>query len=152
MKNYFASVGGDGSLRFFDTRSLDTSTILYETSDRSALVRLDWNYLDTNLIAIFQQDSMTCQIIDIRNPSVGLISLSGHTGCLNGISWTPLSPHHICSVADDHLAFIWDISNHYQGKGPVLAFDAESEINSVSWSHSNYLAITSSNILQILQM
>merc|ERR1719439_349262 len=39
----FASVGADGSVRMFDLRSLEHSTIIYETPDLSSLLRLSWN-------------------------------------------------------------------------------------------------------------
>lgn len=42
-KNIFASVGADGSVRTFDLRNLEHSTIIYETADLSPLLRITWN-------------------------------------------------------------------------------------------------------------
>ena len=42
----FASVGADGSVRLFDLRSLEHSTIIYESApppDSAPLLRLAWN-------------------------------------------------------------------------------------------------------------
>lgn len=42
----FASVGADGSVRLFDLRSLEHSTIIYETPKLEPLLRLEWNKQD----------------------------------------------------------------------------------------------------------
>lgn len=45
--NTFATTGADGSIRHFDIRSLQHSSILYESQnphgDPKALLRLEWN-------------------------------------------------------------------------------------------------------------
>ena len=46
--NVFASVGADGSVRMFDLRSLEHSTIIYESCDGQGgspvpLIRVAWN-------------------------------------------------------------------------------------------------------------
>lgn len=45
-KDIFASVGADGSVRMFDLRKLERSTIIYESADRTPLLRLAWNTHD----------------------------------------------------------------------------------------------------------
>ena len=42
-ENVFISGGADGSVRFFDLRNLDHSTIIYETKGNSAINKLAWN-------------------------------------------------------------------------------------------------------------
>jgi WD repeat-containing protein 68 len=44
----FASVGADGSVRMFDLRNLEHSTIIYESPDNIPLLRLCWNTYDHN--------------------------------------------------------------------------------------------------------
>ncbi len=39
----FASAGADGSVRMFDLRSLEHSTIIYESPELVPLLRLVWN-------------------------------------------------------------------------------------------------------------
>jgi WD repeat-containing protein 68 len=39
----FASCGEDGSVRHFDLRDLETSTIIYESPDKQPLLRVAWN-------------------------------------------------------------------------------------------------------------
>lgn len=46
----FASVGEDGSVRNFDLRDLEHSTIIYET--QTPLLRLAWNEQDYNYMAV----------------------------------------------------------------------------------------------------
>ena len=72
--NIFATVGADGSMRMFDLRSLEHSTILYETSqagmDGKPLLRLGWNNQDPSYIATFEPDSNKVIILDVRVPMI----------------------------------------------------------------------------------
>lgn len=65
-KDIFGTVGADGSLRMFDLRSLEHSTILYETPDLSPLLRLAWNKQDPNYIATIFTDLNKTIILDVR--------------------------------------------------------------------------------------
>ncbi|CAN0481222.1 unnamed protein product, partial [Scytosiphon promiscuus] len=65
-KDIFASVGADGSVRMFDLRSLEHSTIIYETHDLTPLMRLSWNKQDPNYLATILTDSAKTVILDIR--------------------------------------------------------------------------------------
>ncbi|CAM9684124.1 unnamed protein product, partial [Ectocarpus sp. 13 AM-2016] len=64
-KDIFASVGADGSVRMFDLRSLEHSTIIYETHDLTPLMRLSWNKQDPNYLATILTDSAKTVILDI---------------------------------------------------------------------------------------
>ena len=57
-KDVFASVGADGSVRMFDLRSLEHSTIIYESPAPKfdPLLRLEWNKQDPNYLATFMID------------------------------------------------------------------------------------------------
>jgi WD repeat-containing protein 68 len=68
-KDIFGSVGADGSLRMFDLRHLEHSTILYETPDLSPLLKIVWNKQDPNYIGTISTDSNKAIILDIRYPS-----------------------------------------------------------------------------------
>lgn len=111
----FASVGADGSIRLFDLRSLEHSTIVYESAETSPgsvapLIRLAWNKQDPNYLATLTMDSSKVILIDIRVPSMPAAVLEGHTHCVNSLSWAPHSSCHICTAADDSQALIWDLS------------------------------------------
>lgn len=82
----FVSVGGDGSLRLFDIRSLDHSTILYESSDNRPLLRVEWNSLDPNYMATMAQDSGRAIIIDVRMPSVPAAELAMPPALLKNVN------------------------------------------------------------------
>ena len=64
----FASVGADGSLRLFDLRRLEHSTIMYEDPQRQPLLRLAWNRNDHNYIATFGQDSKEVRLDQLNMP------------------------------------------------------------------------------------
>jgi WD repeat-containing protein 68 len=154
-KYLFASVGGDGSVRLFDIRSLDTSTILYETSNpKTSLLRLAWNKQNANYIATFMTDSPKAIILDIRYPSHPTAELSGHQACLNSIAWAPHSFGHICTAGDDRKALMWDISNipNNVQEQPFSAYTAEGAINSLQWSTGdpNWLSIAFGRSIQVL--
>jgi len=151
----FASVGADGSVRMFDLRSLEHSTIIYETQELTPLLRLSWNKQDPNYLATMVMDSQKCIILDIRVPSLPAAELQGHTACLNALAWAPHSSCHICTAGDDSQALIWDLSPMPKPiQDPILAYNAEAEINQLQWSMSqpDWIAIAFGKKLQILRV
>ena len=54
----FASVGADGSVRMFDLRHLEHSTIIYEDPQHHPLLRLAWNKQDPNYLATMAMDAL----------------------------------------------------------------------------------------------
>lgn len=101
----FVSVGADGSLRAFDLRSLEHSTILYETptpkpqsaaavsaaaAGRPAtapLLRIAFNPADSNYMATFHVDGSEVQILDMRSPGQPVMELRAHKGPINALGW-----------------------------------------------------------------
>jgi len=152
----FASVGADGSVRLFDLRSLEHSTIIYETPNMEPLLRLEWNKQDPNYLATFMVDSPHTIVLDIRQPCTPVAILGGHQGCLNAVAWAPHSSCHLCTAADDSQALIWDISNMSKNPvdDPILAYNAEGEVNNLQWSSSqtDWVSIVFSDKLQILRV
>ena len=73
-RDQFASVGADGSVRMFDLRALEHSTIIFESAQasrdqpRTPLVRLAWNKQDPNYLATMPLDSTEIIILDVRVP------------------------------------------------------------------------------------
>merc|ERR1712137_1024085 len=95
----FASVGADGSVRMFDLRSLEHSTIIYENNSGSPLLRVAWNKQDDHYLAILSVDSPKAIILDKRVPSIPAAEIEGHTSApLNALSWAPHSSCHICTA------------------------------------------------------
>ena len=101
----FVSVGADGSLRAFDLRSLEHSTILYETpapknvpppsSNPSAtarpptspLLRIAFNPSDSNYMSTFHMDGSDVQILDMRSPGHPVMELKAHHAPINALGW-----------------------------------------------------------------
>jgi WD repeat-containing protein 68 len=151
-KDVFASVGADGSVRMFDLRSLEHSTIIYESPSLDPLLRLEWNKQDPNYLATFMLDSRRTIILDIRVPSVPVAELGGHMGCVNATAWAPHSSCHICTAGDDSQALIWDLSQMPKRvEDPILAYNADGEINNLQWSASqpDWVSIAYNDKLQI---
>lgn len=80
----FASVGADGSVRMFDLRHLEHSTIIYEDPQHHPLLRLCWNKQDPNYLATMAMDSMEVSAA----PSVNT--------CYEAEVWKLLSMTFIC--------------------------------------------------------
>jgi WD repeat-containing protein 68 len=152
----FASVGADGSVRLFDLRSLEHSTIIYETPNLEPLLRLEWNKQDPNYLATFKVDSQSTIILDIRVPCQPVTVLGGHAGCINAVAWAPHSSCHLCTAADDSHALIWDLSQMSKRpvEDPILAYNADGEVNNLQWSscQPDWVAIAFSEYLQILRV
>lgn len=85
-KHVFASVGADGSVRLFDLRNLEHSTITYESEGLAPLLRLAWNKQDPNYLATVQTDCSKTIILDIRMPSTPVAVLAAHTKSVNAIA------------------------------------------------------------------
>ena len=164
----FSSVGADGSVRMFDLRSLEHSTIIYETcSDENKgqkpLLRLSWNKQDPNYLATFEQDSKSVIVLDVRVPAVPVTELHGHDASISSISWAPHSSSHLCStgydvnVGDDGQALIWDLSKMTKNKhlyDPLLAYGCEAEIHHLSWNQkdTDWIALSHGSKVEMLSL
>lgn len=158
-KDIFASTGADGSVRMFDVRSLDSSTVVYENRNggkKSPLLRLGWNKLDPFYLATVSLNSPSTMILDVRWPKQPLVAnLTGHTGSVNAIAWAPHSPCHICTAGDDTQALIWHLSDMPRPiDNPILAYSAESHINNMKWSSStpDWVSIAFDDKVQVLRV
>ncbi|KAL8967249.1 MAG: hypothetical protein Q9197_005535 [Variospora fuerteventurae] len=128
----FVSCGADGSVRMFDLRSLEHSTIIYEPSEKGdktsnspgnvspttaqqtmsyapPLLRLAASPHDAHLLATFSQDSNSIRILDVRQPGQALLELKGHAAAINCIEWSPSRRGTLASGGDDSLVLIWDL-------------------------------------------
>ncbi|WFD06051.1 hypothetical protein MVES1_001389 [Malassezia vespertilionis] len=130
----FASVGADGSVRVFDLRNLEHSTIIYETnlhnehdsttytssSTAVPLLRIAFNPWDANYLATFHIESDTVQILDVRAPGSPILELRGHSGAVNSIAWGPPSQMQgrngpskgmVCTGGDDAQCLVYDMAS-----------------------------------------
>lgn len=108
----FASVGADGSVRMFDLRSLEHSTILYEATGPvpskkenghspttststsktagappSPLLRLAFSPTSPTYLSVCHADAADVQILDTRSPGTPVMEVRGHGACVNGMAW-----------------------------------------------------------------
>lgn len=142
----FVSVGGDGSLRLFDIRSLDHSTILYESSDNRPLLRVEWNSLDPNYMATMAQDSGRAIIMDVRMPSVPAAELAMPPALMknsNGtfkeitdqvvaIKWSPLISSQLMTCTQGNC-LLWDLESANLVNSPL----SSPANTSLSWANSS---------------
>lgn len=128
----FVSVGADGSLRAFDLRSLEHSTILYETPapknvpppssspsqsarpHTSPLLRIAFNPADSNYMSTFHQDGQDIQILDMRSPGQPVMELHAHRAPVNALGWSSTDNPLLATVADDCQLLLWDIVPYMQ--------------------------------------
>ncbi|KAL1297890.1 hypothetical protein AAFC00_006409 [Neodothiora populina] len=158
----FVSCGADGSVRMFDLRSLEHSTIIYEPSDKTEkvdkvsppgvptsptkpshtlstappLLRLAASPHDAHLLATFAADSNVIRILDARQPGTALLELRGHAAALNSIEWNPSRRGMLASGADDSLVLVWDLlnaSNSTGVNGGSAHGDSQAKGPSASW-------------------
>ncbi|GKV39700.1 hypothetical protein SLEP1_g47431 [Rubroshorea leprosula] len=159
--NVFASVSGDGSIRVFDLRDKERSTIIYENPIQECpLLRLEWNKADPRFMAAVGMDSNKVVIVDIRFPTTPLMELCRHKGSVNAISWAPYNGRLLCSVGDDSRALIWEVvaagdrSENGDNLEPEMWYGSNAEINNVRWSpvEFDWIAIGFLNKLQLLKV
>ena len=109
----FASVSADGSVRVFDLRDKDHSTILYESpKPDTPLLRLGWNKQNPRYMATMEMDSKVV-VLDIRFPTLPVEELQRHSAPVNTLAWAPHSSCHICTVrrlAGAHLGPQLDVA------------------------------------------
>lgn len=153
----FASVSADGSVRIFDLRDKEHSTIIYESPQPDTpLLRLAWNKQDLRYMATILMDSNKVVILDIRSPSVPVAELERHHSSVNAIAWAPRSCRHICSAGDDKQALIWELPMVAGPNGidPMSMYSAAHEINQLQWSAAqpDWIALAFSNKMQLLKV
>ncbi|KAL2527563.1 Protein TRANSPARENT TESTA GLABRA 1 [Abeliophyllum distichum] len=153
----FASVSADGSVRIFDLRDKEHSTIIYESPQPDTpLLRLAWNKQDLRYMATILMDSNKVVILDIRSPTMPVAELDRHQASVNAISWAPQSCRHICSAGDDAQALLWELPTVAGPNGidPMSMYSAGAEINQLQWSSAqpDWIAIAFSKKLQMLKV
>ncbi|KAL2527550.1 Protein TRANSPARENT TESTA GLABRA 1 [Abeliophyllum distichum] len=153
----FASVSADGSVRIFDLRDKEHSTIIYESPQPDTpLLRLAWNKQDLRYMATILMDSNKVVILDIRSPTIPVAELDRHQASVNAISWAPQSCRHICSAGDDAQALLWELPTVAGPNGidPMSMYSAGAEINQLQWSSAqpDWIAIAFSKKLQMLKV
>lgn len=142
-------------------RTLDHSTIVYESSDARALLRVQWNPLDPNYLATFALDSRRVIVMDIRMPSVPAAELAGHRTPVVALRWSPHSSSQIIT-ADEGALRLWDLYDYEKSPHAKFFLDLTGDsiisdslpIQSVLWPASapDWIGISSPDQLAILRL
>eukprot|EP00916_Digyalum_oweni_P016790 GHVL01027509.1.p1 GENE.GHVL01027509.1~~GHVL01027509.1.p1 ORF type:complete len:342 (-),score=64.87 GHVL01027509.1:240-1265(-) len=144
----FASVGADGSVRVFDLRDLESSTILYE--HHSPMLRVAWK---SHYLAVVARDDHGVSVIDIRKPNIP----HSHLMCednsfINSVAWSP--PAHgnqacfLATASDNGRAALWPAigsnsksARTTQRPEPVWVSNFGRETVGVHWPHKDWLGV-----------
>ena len=127
----FASVSEDGSLRIFDTRDLDHSTIAYE--DSNPILRLRWNQIKTNLVACIVSESPDILFFDMRKPGqvFNRIAASDPGVVPNAICWNSTFGSHLAAgLSNGNVASI----NIETGAVVHFPVSGATEVVNVEWN------------------
>jgi WD repeat-containing protein 68 len=156
--NQFATASADGSLRLFDLRSAEQSTVVFENGDQTPLLRLAWNKVDAQYVAALSMDSALVVVVDLRFPSVPVARLCGHQNNVNCVDWAPHSAYHMCTAGDDSQTLIWDLRSRQQETtgswDPLLSYTASAEVVSMQWApmQPEWIAIAFNRTIQALKV
>jgi WD40 repeat protein len=152
----FVSVSEDGSLRLFDSRDLDHSTILYE--DSVPLLRVNWfdSLSFPNLIATLAADRSDIMMFDIRKSGfvVGVLRLSPVVA--NAIAWSQ-SGNLAGALSDGKIAVWSSIFEATQTSGDIIKLRpdkvlstvpsyTEGGITNIAWTESGITAVHGTNV------
>ena len=156
-ENTFISAGADGSIRLFDMRSLEHSTILYECKDYCPIIKLSWNRQNIDQIASISLQRNTVQIINACSNEKVRRELKSHSENVNAMAWAPHTNSHLCTVGEDGFAYIWDLQNLEDKDGftqPFLQYNAQEPIKNVCWSEFNnkWIGITYKKTMRLLKL
>eukprot|EP00767_Chilomastix_cuspidata_P002381 gnl/Chilomastix_cuspidata/2507.p1 GENE.gnl/Chilomastix_cuspidata/2507~~gnl/Chilomastix_cuspidata/2507.p1 ORF type:complete len:331 (+),score=155.58 gnl/Chilomastix_cuspidata/2507:37-1029(+) len=149
----FASCSRDKSVRFFDLRALDHSTMLFEAA--APVLRVQWNRANPNYIGALVNESAKMVILDIRFPVVPVMELFGHSGAINSFCWAPHAASLLATGSEDMHDFIWDVSSLAKTvEKPMLAYKTLSEVNYIDWSRTevDWIASTAADRLEFLHV
>lgn len=149
----FLSAGADGEIRLFDLRDLDSSQIVFDTKDETALTRISVNPLNPLYVVALCSNKSYFYIIDLRDTSGPIEIVNGHSNAVNCVQWSESNKDLFCTGSDDKSINIWDVNNIHN-LDPIYTYtDNLGEVNNVFWMediigivNNNYLNIIKSNM------
>lgn len=156
----FATAGEDGTVRLFDLRDLNHSTIIYEA--QRPLLRVAQNKLKPNELAVMEEDCKRVVLIDKRKPYVmtgHLLQNQEEDEQVNAIAWHPHNGTDICTAGNRGRALIWNLEEGESEQGqqpeyqPAFAYDAGAPIKNMQWCEAkdSWVSICFGNQLQTLR-
>ena len=133
----FVSVGSDGSLRMFDLRSLEHSTIMYENSESNSLLAVEWNPLDPFFISCIADQTSSAIVLDTRISSVPVAVLQTEAQP-NQICWSTANSAHLMTGDRNGMAMIWELNNSTDT--PILCYRFPGSVDRMSWKGNSLAA------------
>lgn len=109
IPNTFASVGGDGYLKLWNTLALPNRPSASIKVHNGEVLTCDWSKQDENIIATGGSDGLI-RGWDIRNLGPPVFELHGCDFAVRRIQFSPYSPTIIASVSYDSTTRIWDVT------------------------------------------
>ena len=159
----FATAGEDGTIRLFDLRDLNHSTIIYEAN--KPLIRVAQNKLRPNELAVLEEGGSKVVLIDKRKPYVTVGDLKQNDEedeQVNAIAWHPHNGTDICTAGNRGRALIWNLDEKEEGQPgqsntpeymPAFSYEAGVSIKNMQWSEAkdSWVSICFENNLQTLR-
>lgn len=147
-ESQFASVGADGSMRVFDQRNLQHSTIIYETAGGEPLLRLCWHKSDPNYLATTAMDHRGVLLIDFRKPGKPVATLAPDH-YVNSFAWSPGKRDALlCGTEDGHCIVCdkTDVPGALLGSSHHIA-SFGTGVNQVEWTKEDTtVAVTAQKV------
>lgn len=170
-EHVFLSTGADGSVRLFDRRDLDSSQIVFESNDLSALTRIAICNIDCNYFTALTTDKNYFYLVDLRDTTSPVEIINKHENIVNAVCWSA-EDSLFCSVSDDRFAYVWDLkdinlqepymefnnavpepneSNKLDHLMDLKEIKEGQEINNVDWG-DGWIGINSYDTLKLLKI
>ena len=150
-ENTFISGGADGTVRLFDLRNLDHSTIIYEND--GCINKLAMNLQVPNLIVALCLEKNVIYVFDSRmNLNVTMDEINLHKDPVTGCIWAPDNPTQLCSVSEDCNVIISNMGSELAQNNNV-SYTAPAPINNVDWCKTFpvWIGITFQDRVQLLR-
>ena len=128
--NNFATVAKDGSIRCFDLRNLEHSSVIFEHSHSEPITRVEWNKLNTNYVAVTTENSI--MVVDVRMPSFPASEVTFPEAEMTTIQWSSRSPSVLVSGGSDGKALLWDFA--LDSQQPIGQFAVKASISDIHMS------------------
>lgn len=128
----FATVGADCTLNLFDTRELNSCSLLFQAAE--PLLRVEFNSTG-QWLAVSALKSPEVYVVDPRRPLEPLFRLRKHAGPVNALGWSPTASDVLCTVGDDRCALLWHLAGQTgAAAAPKMEYHSAAPLVGCAWS------------------
>ncbi|WVQ79234.1 histone acetyltransferase type B subunit 2 [Cryptococcus sp. DSM 104549] len=136
-ENMFGSVGDDGQIMIWDTRSENASKPGQQTSGHSDDVNCIAFAPSSEYLFLTGSNDNTIALWDLRKLNTKHHSFEAHTSDVLQLAWSPTSPVHFASASADRRVHIWDLGAIGAEQTPDDAEDGPPELLFVHGGHTS---------------